>query len=165
MTQKLNIKLLLLAGFLSVVFGGFLLHLRIHPPAEEAHHVIPFIAGLLSLCVIPVAFYFRKTNPYAYVLNGMLVIIGLITMANVSLVNLQGPLTLTTLFFGTLFGSGITLLTNFFIGKGLFELEMFNAIDAPIRRGRFWRYPNMGWWMVHVITLSTVYILGQNLWK
>jgi hypothetical protein len=59
----------------------------------------------------------------------------------------------------------VLLLPKFFFGKALFELEMFKAIDAPARHKRFWRYPNMGWWWVHLFAMTAAYAAGNLLWK
>jgi hypothetical protein len=38
-------------------------------------------------------------------------------------------------------------------------------MDAAARHGRIWRYPNMGWWWVHLFALSVVYAAGNLLWN
>jgi hypothetical protein len=165
MTQKQNIRALLVAGLAVVSLGGWLLHVRIHPVSDDPTNWIPFIAGLASIIVLPAMFLSKKSLPYAYVLNGMLVIIGTITMAHDSIPKLQEHFSIETVFIGTLFADIAILWVNFFIGKSLFELEMFKVIDAAVRKGRFFRYPNMGYWGVHVAALSVVYALGYFLWK
>lgn len=165
MTQKQNLRLLLVGGLAVVSLGGWLLHLRVHPISTDATHWIPFITGLISIVILPTMFLSRKTLPYAYILNGMFVIIGSITMAHVSIPKLEGNLSFESIFIGTLLADIAILWVNFFIGKSLFELEMFKAIDAVMRKGRFFRYPNMGYWGVHVAALSVVYVLGCVLWK
>jgi hypothetical protein len=165
MTQKQNIRLLLVAGLVVVSLGGWLLHVRVHPVSDVATNWIPFITGLISIIILPAMFLSKKTLPYAYIINGMFVIIGTITMAHASVERLQDGITFATVFVGTLFADIAILWVNFFIGKSIFELEMFRAIDAAVRNGRFFRYPNMGYWGVHVATLSVVYVLGFLLWK
>jgi hypothetical protein len=78
---------------------------------------------------------------------------------------LQGNISFETVFVGTLLADIAILWVNFFIGKSLFELEMFKVIDAAVRKGRLFRYPNMGWWGVHVAALSVAYVLGLVIWK
>ncbi len=165
MTQKQNIKLLLIAALLAVSLGGWLLHLRIHPPFTLAQHLIPFIAGIVSIVVLTVMFLSKKTLAYAYVINGMIVIIGIITMAHFSMMNPPKHISLWTIIVGTLFADIAVLCTKFFLGKAIFELEMLKTIDAHIRHGRIWRYPNMGWWGVHFFALSFVYVMGNLFWK
>jgi hypothetical protein len=165
MLQKQNIRLLLVAGLAVVSFGGWLLHLRIHPVSTNVTNWIPFITGLIGIVILPAMFLSKKALPYAYILNGMFVIIGTITMAHISIPRLKGNISFESIFIGTLLADIAILWVNFFIGKSLFELEMFKAIDAVMRKGRFFRYPNMGYWGVHVAALSVVYVLGFVLWK
>ncbi len=165
MTQKQNIRNLLTLGLVLGSLGGWLLHLRIHPPAEDAMNFIPFVTGLVSIFIIPAMFLSKKSIAYAYVINGMLVIIGAITMGRVSLFKLPAHLTFATIIVGTLFSDFLILGTNYFCGKALFELHMLKTADAAARKGRFWRYPNMGWWYVHSATLTLAYLAGHLLWK
>ena len=165
MTQKQKIRILLIAGLIAASFGGWLLHLRIHPPSADSTNLIPFITGIIGIVIVPILFLMKKTLPYAYIINGFLVIIGTITMAHFSIVHLPEHITFQSIFVGTLLADIAILFANFFIGKALFELGMFKVIDAMARKGRFWRYPNMGWWWVHFIALSLVYVLGNVLWK
>ena len=135
--------------------GGFLLHYLVHPLEKQSYGFLPFFAGLISIIVVTVLFFFKKMIPFAYLLNGMLVIIGTITMAHFSLVKFP------------LFADIFMLWSAFFTGKALFDLELMNAgnIDSPRHKGRFFRYPNFGFWGVHLAVLSMVYYLGHILWK
>lgn len=155
----------MIAGLAVVSLGGWLLHLRVHPVSDNPTNWIPFITGLMSIIVLPAMFLSKKTLPYAYVLNGMLVIIGTITMAHISVPRLVDNFSFQAIFVGTLLADIAILWVNFFLGKSIFELEMFKAIDATVRKGRFFRYPNMGYWGVHVAALPIVYVLGYFLWK
>jgi hypothetical protein len=165
MLQKQKLRLLLVAGLFFVSLGGWMLHVRIHPPLKLAANYVPFIAGLMSITAVPAMFLFRKTLAYAYVINGMLVIIGAITMAHFSLAHPPELITFYTVPFNTLFPDVVILLTNFILGKALFELEMLKTEETRARQGRYFRYPNMGWWFVHLVSLSAVYLLGHLLWK
>ena len=164
MTQKKNIQILLITGLIFISLGGWLLHLRIHPPSEEGINLIPFIIGILSIIIVPLLFSFRKTVQFAYVLNGFAVIIGTITMTHFALAHLQGAISLETITLHTVFPDIVILFTKFFIGKALFDLNRMAAIDAPLS-GVFFRYPNMGWWGVHFAVVSIVYAAGHFLWK
>lgn len=165
MLQKENIRRLLLSALIAVSLGGWLLHIRIHSPYKNIINWIPFLSGIIGVIAVPGMFMIKKTRAYAYVINGMLVIIGTITMAHVSIMHPPQTITMGSILIGTLFADIAILFTNFYIGKALFELDMFQAIDAHVRTGRFWRYPNTGWWEVHFAALSFVYILGHLLWK
>lgn len=165
MTQKKNIQLLLVAGLTAASLGGWLLHLRVHHLFVNPINWIPFFAGVIGVFLLPALFLSKKTLPYAYIVNGMLVIIGTITMAHFIHMHPPKHITLWILISGTIFADIVILWANFFIGKALFELEMFKNIEAVIRKGRFFRYPNMGYWGVHAFALSFVYALGHLLWK
>jgi hypothetical protein len=172
MTQKQNLRIILLFALIFVALGGFLLHLRIHPPvnvpwndaAPMAWNIIPAISGAISLLVIIPLFFFRKTIPFGYVLNGMTAIVGTITMTQFSLSHVPPVWTWTAVLFQSLFPDVAVLWTKFAIGKALFELELFKNVEMAIRKGRFYRYPNMGWWWVHVFALSVVFWLGNKFW-
>jgi hypothetical protein len=164
-TQKQNIRRLLLAGLISLSLGGWMLHVRAHPPFRESTHLIPFLAGLVSMGALPVMFSFRNTAAFAYIINGMMVIIGTVTMAHFSLMHPPDPLTAYTVLFKTLFCDILILFSNFFLGKALFELDTLKTEESLARRGRFWRYPNPGWWGVHFVMLPVIYGLGVKLWR
>jgi len=165
MVQKQKVRLLLVGALFFVSLGGWMLHIRMHPPLKQAVHLVPFLAGLLSITAIPLMFLFRKTVAYAYVMNGMLVIIGAITMTHFSFAYLPGYISFGTITLNTSLSDIGILFTNFMLGKALFELEMLKGEDTRVRHGRFYRYPNMGWWLVHLVALSAVYLLGHLLWK
>ncbi len=165
MNRKAYIKLMLIGGLIVLALGGWLLHFRIHPPFKEGYNLVPFIAGIISVVIVPLLFSFRSTIAYAYVLNGMLVILGTITMAHFSIVHFAGPLNFQNLLFGTLLADIAILFGNFACGKAIFDLELLNASTDTVPKGRYFRYPNNGWWVVHLFALSLVYALGNVLWK
>ena len=165
MSQKQKLRVCLVAGLFFVSLGGWLLHMRIHPISNLAVNWVPFLAGLISVMAIPVMFLFRRTVAYAYVINGMLVIIGTITMTHFSFARPPEKIGFLTLVTETLFMDILILFTNFMLGKALFELEMLKTDETSARHGRFFRYPNMGWWFVHLCALSIVYVLGHFLWR
>jgi hypothetical protein len=165
MVQKQKVRILLVLGLFFISLGGWVLHMRIHPISKLPVNGVPFVVGLISVTAIPVMFLFRRTMAYAYVINGMLVIIGTITMTHFSFAHPPDQIRFQTLVMGTLFPDILILFTNFMLGKALFELEMLKTEETPARHGRFFRYPNMGWWFVHLFALSVVYVLGHFLWK
>lgn len=87
MKKKEYLRLILILAIFFLALGGWLLHLRIHPAAKDAENYIPFLAGFISIIVTPVLFIFRSTIPFAYLINGMTVIIGTITMTHFSIEN------------------------------------------------------------------------------
>ncbi len=165
MNRKKTLKATLAAGLFSLALGGWLLHLRIHPITKNTDFLIPFIAGIVSIFCLPFLFLFRRTLTLAYIVNGFLVIIGTITMAQFSIVNFKGPVTAVNIIVNTLLADIVVLWGKFAIGKALFDLELLKS-DADITaKGRFFRYPNMGWWLVHLFALSLVYTLGNIIWE
>ena len=166
MKKKDYLRGTLILGIFFLALGGWLLHLRIHPVAKDAENYIPLVAGLISVIVIPALFIFRKTIAFAYLLNGMTVIIGTITMTHFTIENPPQVWTLQTIFLGTLLADIAMLWGKFAVGKALFELELaLNHPDAPMRSGRFFRFPNMGFWFAHLVTLTAVYFIGSYFWQ
>jgi hypothetical protein len=152
--MKKYVEMMLIIALFLTALGGFGLHYRIHPIDKHAFGYVPFIAGLISALAIPALFYFRKTLHLAYLLNGFTVIIGVITMAHFSIV--KAPI----------LPDICILLGKFFIGRAIFCVEVF-PMDGEIKNPgwRWIRYPNMGFWAVHLVLLSVVYYLGNLLWR
>jgi hypothetical protein len=166
MKKKDYLRLSLILAIFFLALGGWLLHLRIHPIAKDAENYIPAVAGFISVIIIPILFAFRSTIPFAYLLTGMTVIIGTITMTHFSIENPPQVWTLQTILLGTCLPDILMLWGKFAVGKAIFELELaVNEPEAPMRSGRFFRFPNMGFWFAHVVTLTTVYIIGNYFWK
>ena len=166
MKKKDYLQRTLLLSIFFLALGGWLLHLRIHPLAKDAENIIPAAAGFISVIIIPVLFMFRSTISFAYLLNGMTVIIGTITMTHFSIENPPPAWTLQTILFGTCLPDIFLLWGKFAVGKALFDMEaVVQHPDDPVHGGRFFRFPNMGFWYAHVVTLTTVYLIGLYFWK
>jgi len=88
-----QIRAPILALFL-ISLGGLLLHLRIHWPPKEVSVWLPAIFGVLTTFVLPFMFNNAKTVAWAYLINLAAVIVGTIAMANFSIENWQGPVTI-----------------------------------------------------------------------
>jgi hypothetical protein len=165
MTIRTYTKAILLAALVTLSLGGFLLHVRIHPVSQNSANLIPLISGLLSILIIPLLFSFRKTIEYGYVLNGMVVIIGTIAMAHFSIVHWPAPATVGSIILKTTLADIVILWSKFFVGKALFDLEFFGYDQHKAKKGTTYRYPNLGWWLVHLAAISLVYFLGNLLWR
>ena len=166
MKKKDYLRLVLILAIFFLALGGWLLHLRIHPIAKDAENYIPLVAGFISVFVIPVLFIFRSTIPFAYLINGMTVIIGTITMAHFTIENPPQVWTLQTIFVGTLLADIMLLWGKFAVGKALFDLDpVISRPDTQISSGRFFRFPNMGFWFAHLVTLTIIYLIGSYFWK
>lgn len=86
-------------------------------------------------------------------------------MVHFSIAHLHWPITAGTIILNTTFADVVILWGKFAVGKALFELEFLKSeVDAAVK-GRFFRYPNMGWWWAHLFALAIVYALGNILWK
>jgi hypothetical protein len=165
MSVRTYIKTMLLIGLLVLSIGGLLLHSRIHPVRANYSNLVPAVSGILSILVVPSLFCFRRTIAYGYVLNGFLVITGTITMAHFSIAHWPNPATVQAVILNTTLADILILWGKFFIGKSLFDLEFFGYEAVREKKGKTYRYPNMGWWFVHVATVSFVYYLGHILWR
>jgi|GEM_PF-201701 len=150
-----NIKTYLIISLFLISIGGFGLHFFIHNPAKQAYGYVPFISGLLSALLIPLLFCFRKTLHLAHILNGFTAIIGVITMVHFSIA--KAPI----------YPDIAIVIAKFTLGRAIFEFEIFSDLDAApqIKGWSLIRYPNMGFWYVHLALLSAVYALGNMLWR
>jgi len=165
MTIKTYLKTILISALVVMSFGGFLLHLRIHPFNQNPSNIVPFIAGILSIVVVPLLFSFKKLVEYGYVLNGMLVIVGTITMAHFSIAHWSIPASFGSFVLKTTLADILLLWGNFLIGKSLFDMEFYGSSFDREKRGKTYRYPNLGWWTIHLFAISVIYSLGHILWR
>jgi hypothetical protein len=156
---------MLLIGLLTLSIGGLLLHSRIHPVKTNYSNLVPAVSGVLSVLVVPLLFCFRRSIAYGYVLNGFLVIIGTITMTHFSIAHWPNPATFRGVLVNTLLADILILWGKFFIGKSIFDLESFGYDTAREKKGVTYRYPNMGWWLIHLVAVSIIYYIGFMLWR
>ncbi len=165
MTQKTNIRNLLLIGLVICSLIGLPVHLMVHPASKLQVFYVPVVSSQASTIIVPLLFLFRRTIHYGYVLNGMTVIIGTVTMAHYSIHHFPLPFLLTNILYKTLIIDVLILGMKFCMGKALFDLEMFGSNLNAEHRGIWYRYPNMGWWWIHLVTISIVYTAGNLLWS
>lgn len=163
MTVGSYFKSLCLAALVVMGVAGLLLHLRIHPYENNPSFLISVVCGIVSVIIVPLLFLFKRTLHYGYVVNGFMVIIGTVTMVHFSLAHLPAPLTPASIFFKTTFPHILILWGKFLIGKVLFDLEVFGYNKAAEKKGVSYRYPNLGWWYVHLIAVAAVYYAGHLL--
>ncbi|MFA5795434.1 MAG: hypothetical protein WC980_10275 [Candidatus Brocadiia bacterium] len=162
MTQKQNLKLTLIFGLFFISLGGWLLHLRIHSPWNNQVNYLPFIIGILNIAVVPWLFLSRRTLALGYIINGMSVIFGIIMMADFSLGKIPQAFTAKDIILNTTLADILLLIGKFAAGKALFDLEFTDlAKDFPLR-SRFARYPNLGWWLIHLVAIAAVYFIGKE---
>jgi hypothetical protein len=152
--MKKKIKILLVFGLFFASLGGGWMHFNYHPFSETGYGWVPFIVGLISVILVPLLFMFRKTLNLAYLLNGFAVIIGTITMAHFSL--RVAPI----------WADIVILWAKFVIGRAIFCLEIYPMDSHPRVRGlSLIRYPNLGFWYVHLVAWSLIYFLGNVFWR
>jgi hypothetical protein len=165
MTVKTYIRSVLLGAFLTLSVAGFLVHSRIHLITQNRSFVVPFIAGILNIAVIPGLFWFKRTVAYGYVLNGFLCIIGTVTMGHFAIAHWFDPKSSPDILLKSMLIDILIVWGKFFVGKALFELEAFGYDPNRRKTGMTYRYPNMGWWLIHLAAVSFVYYLGNRLWS
>ncbi len=165
MTTRSYVKTTLLLGLIALSAAGFLLHLRIHPASQNPSNLVPVVSGILGILIIPILFSFKKTIAYAYVINGMEAIVGTVTMTHFSLAHWPSQTTLGSILLMTLLGDILVLWGKFGLGMALFNLELFGYDPEKQRKGAYFRYPNLGWWLVHLVGISVVYSLGHHFWR
>ena len=152
--MKNKIKILLIFGLFFLSLGGGLMHKAYHPFGRTGYGMVPFIVGLLSVLIIPILFYFKKTLNLAYLLNGFAVIIGTITMAHFSLT------------IHAIWPDILVLWSKFVIGRAIFCLEVYPMDSNPKVKGwNLIRYPQLGFWFVHLVLWGVVYFLGNLFWR
>ena len=165
MTVKTSIRLILLGALVTLALAGFLVHPRIHLIAKNPSFIVPFVAGILNIAVIPALFWFKKTLAYGYVLNGFLCIIGTVTMGHFAIARWHAPTSPPDILLKSMLIDILIVWGKFFVGKALFELETFGYDPNRPKAGITCRYPNMGWWLIHLAAVSFVYYLGNRLWS
>ena len=91
---KKEIRAPILALFF-MSLGGWMLHFRIHAIEKSTFNLVPFICGLATTLVLPFLFNYRRTAPWAYLLNLAAVILGTVTMAYFSATNWKDTVPVT----------------------------------------------------------------------
>ncbi|MBA4386448.1 MAG: hypothetical protein C0404_00615 [Verrucomicrobia bacterium] len=165
MTTRTYVKTLLIVALVVSAMGGFLLHFRVHSPLEHSFGIVPYVAGILSVLLVPILLSFRRTLDYGYILNGMLVIVGTVTMTHFAIDHWPTPFSIGGLLFKTTLADILILGTKFFVGKAIFDLELHGYDPNRPKEGIWWRYPNLGWWWIHFAAISVVYGLGYFFWR
>lgn len=165
MTNRQHTKLMLVLALAACSAGGLLLHAGLHPMTASRTSLVPALSGFVSLCIVTALFYTPRGAAWAYLLNGMTVIVGTITMVHYSLADLPSPPTPKALLLQSTFPSIVLLWTKYFIGTAIFDLERSAAAPDARHAGRFFRFPNHGFWLVHLLAMSAVYAAGHLFWR
>ena len=138
--KSMRVTLIVALACISVM--GYLLHGRVHPLYSVAEKtitnadgttakvkeetfvprdLIPAVSGLVAIFLVTFLFCFKSTAAYAYLITGMSVIIGSVTMAHFSYVHFVPPFSFLRLIFNTLLGDIILLIGKFFVAKAIFD--------------------------------------------
>lgn len=165
MNRKKSIKAILVAGLFLLGLGGWLLHLKLHPFTKDVDFIIPLISGVISVFCLPFLFWFSSTVTLAYIVNGFLAIIGTVTMSHFFIATFEEPITLVKIILSPAVADIAILWGKFAVGKAIFDLQYLKSEADTVPRGRFFRYPNMGWWWAHLFAIAIVYALGNIFWK
>jgi hypothetical protein len=165
MTVKIYTRTLLVGTLVALSLAGFMIHARVHLIAQNLSFIVPFVAGILSAVAVPILFWFPRTLAYGYVLNGFLCIMGTVTMAHFAIARWHSPTSPPDILLKSMLIDILIVWGKFFVGKALFELETFGYDANQPKGGITYRYPNMGWWLIHLVAVSFVYYLGNRLWS
>lgn len=153
MTVQARLKYALVFALFFFSLGGGMLHYAIHPSSKYSYSYVPMFAAIASVGLVPWLFLSKRTLHLAYLLNGFIVIIGSVTMGHYALA--ARPI----------WPDVLILWAKFLIGYALFHLEAF-PVAAQLKPGvKTIRYPHFGFWVVHLLAISTVYSLGAVLWR
>jgi hypothetical protein len=149
---------LLVLTLMFMSLGGWLLHLRIHPPPldpDGAHNPafwFPFIFGLMNVLVSPVLLSFARTVIIGYLMNGISVVIGIIMMTTLTLSSPPSPLTFESFVLKTNLAVMILLFGKLFVGH---QILLYHH---PRGMGRMF---TVGWWTRHFVYLSIIFAIGH----
>lgn len=150
MTVNGMLKWVLIAGLFFISLGGVLIHYHVHPPGEKFFGAMPFYVGIASTVLVPLLFCFRSTVHYGYLLNGFTCLVGAVTMGHFSLV------------VAPIWADIFVLFGKFALGFTLFHLLLYPAGAKGPSGVKWFRYPHLGFWAAHLVSLSFVYAVGNT---
>jgi hypothetical protein len=142
--------------------GGWIIHGRAHPVSFDAANpshpafLIPFMFGILNVVVTPMLLSFARTMIVGYLINGIAVIVGTLSMGALSASHLPSPLTLPSVFMKTTLSDIILLFPKLFLG------QMVLLHYHPHGMGRMF---TPFWWLRHFFYLGIFFTLGYVAWR
>jgi hypothetical protein len=89
----------------------------------------------------------------------------MILMTHFSVKHFEGALSAYNVMFNTLFADIGLAFGKLLLGKAIYDLEYLKTDADKLPAGRYWRYPNFGWWWAHIAGMTLIYGLGHILWK
>jgi hypothetical protein len=93
------------------------------------------------------------------------VMLGTVAMIDIGIDKLPRPVTFEGVVLRMTIADVAILWGKFFVGKALFDLETFGYDTVKEKKGRTYRYPNYGWWFIHLGVIALVFYLGKLLWR
>lgn len=119
-----------------LALAGLIVHYRAHPIfisdklnpdilKFKFSNFLAFCLSLFDLIVVTLLFLFRKTIVYAYLLNGLLAIYGIVMMVHFSIhliISKNWPINFESIFVFSTFPQILTLIADFIVGKLLYDL-------------------------------------------
>jgi hypothetical protein len=97
-------------GLWCMACGGLLLHTRIHPVSKDAFNWYAHGFLIFNTFILPWMFLFRRTMPWAYIINATSVVVGVATMTWFSIVHWSGPVTIGALLLQSTLADSLILL-------------------------------------------------------
>ena len=162
--MQVNSRLNLILALVIMSLGGLLLHWRIHPLFVSNQLVwerlIPVVFGSLSIVIIPWLFSKEITADLAYLLTGLSVAFGIITMSHLSIATWQGNISLFKILLNTTLPDSLILFSKFMIAKAIFESYYPERAELNCKFPQTLRFLFDGWWFIHFIAIAAIYSLG-----
>ena len=99
---------------LSIIsLGGWLLHVKHHPPAEAAINWLPAVIGFITVSILPFMFNSSKTARWAFLITVIAIIGGTIMMTDFSFDHPPETITAGSIIFETMFPDILILWAKF----------------------------------------------------
>lgn len=123
----------LVTAHAALSLGGMLIHLTVHPVTQSLYYFWAAPADGFSLIVLPILFLRRSTVGWAYLLNALVVLTGVIGMAYYSILKFEGPLTLYSILTGSTVPFITILMAKLPIAQVILILQRSNKPFQPQR--------------------------------
>ena len=117
-------------GLWVMACGGFLLHARVHPPSKDAFNWFGVSFALFDAVVLPWLFLFRRSVPWAYLINATSVVVGAATMTWFSFTHWTEPLTVKNLLLLSTFPDILILLAKLALAHVILLAWRENAAET-----------------------------------
>jgi hypothetical protein len=104
-----------------ISLGGWLLHLRIHSPANAVFNWVPAVIGVVTTFVLPFMFNRASTARWAFLITVIAIIGGTIAMVDYSLDNPPKTITFVTIILQTTLADIIILFAKLPIALSIMQ--------------------------------------------